>query len=208
MFATINDLETFLNRTLTPGEIIIGGALIETATANIREYLGRHVTQQEFFDASATPVGSVIVLPDWPVTSLVIVEAGSTLVEGDDWRLEPRGVVRRVTPSGEPSRWWGPVTVTGTVGHDPLPGWAVAACCVTVSVGLDEDTRTSGVGPVVSEKIVDHSLTWADPSTSGSAAGGTAQAGLPALAESILSTERRGDGLEPTVHTLRVGVPS
>lgn len=205
MFATVNDIETFLNRTLTPGEIIIAGGLAETATANIREYLGRHVTEQTFIDATATPVGSVIVLPDWPVQSLTITEAGRVLVEGDDWRLEPRGVVRRLTAAGEASRWWGPVTVDGTVGHDVLPGWAVAACCITVATLMDEDTRTSGVGPVVSEKIVDHTVTWADPSTSGSAAGGVAQAGLPALAASILSTERRGDGLEPTVYTLRVG---
>lgn len=172
MLCTQADVEAVLQFTFTNGSDPTVALYIGFADGYIKRWANRRF---EVYDESARvyrPVNTYVAAPDYPVRELDVVEDGTTLVAGTDYWVEPGGVVRRVTDSGSYRRWDprpGKVTLAGRYGYDPvgtggtadLPDDIVAGAARMVAEMYKTGARTDGAGgPIASESLADHTVTF------------------------------------------------
>lgn len=145
--------EAISGRPLGGPQVWAATNLADAVDAAIRGWLGRHVTAQLLDEYQPVHRGALTVLPDWPIGEDVVITDGGAVVE---WYDAGMGAVIRRT-----GRWRTP-EVSGTVGYDEVPGWATLAAVTLAEawMGASALATASAGGPVRSETIVDHSVTF------------------------------------------------
>ena len=163
LFATVQDVEDFLQVEIgSEQESAVERALRE-ATAAIRNYCRQHlslVTDDTItLDCAG---GSRIFLPELPVIAVSnVVENGKTLTAGVDYRLGQHGILHRI---GRP--WTAGVqviTVTYSHGYSTVPDDIVAVCTRAAARAFQAGLRAaeSGAVPgVASKSLGDFSVSY------------------------------------------------
>ena len=157
-FATASDLATRLGRSFTADESIQASALLEDATAYLRQVLGAHVSPQRTSTVRlrTTDVGH-IQLPDPPVVSVTSVTIGGTAVTG--WQLAD-GVLHGVRGwnLGHPAE----VGVTYVHGYTEAPEELRMWCCVLAAQMLAniDDLGALSADGVSAVRIDDYMKSW------------------------------------------------
>jgi hypothetical protein len=158
-YATPEDLEVLLGRTLTDTEAETAGFQLELASGVIRAHLGQRPElvedDQVVLDADD---GGVLLLPETPVVgvtrvALVAVDGTQTELAEDAYAWTRDGVLRRIDGLG-----WGRslrrVEVTYDHGYETLPEAIFGVC-----LALANRTMTNPAG-VVSESIGTYAVTY------------------------------------------------
>lgn len=164
-FCTIADLEATLQVTIgTPNASAT--AAITAASAAIQNYCRQRIEQvaADVLTLTVPPVRQTILLSEQPVTTISsVVEDGTALVVGTDYRWTAAGVLTRV---GRPwcSLWQG-VVVTYTHGYSTIPDDLKAVCVQAAArayrAGLGS-AATGGVPGIQAEQADgDYQVTFA-----------------------------------------------
>lgn len=169
-FATAADLASFLGVTIAAGaDTNRANLLLQLATAEIQAYCEQKlslVTSETITIRGLN--GALILLPELPVVSVAtVVEDGVTLTVDTDYRLEPYGILRRL--SGTSFIGWSPyfavwpttfnVAVTYTHGYATIPVDLKAICLETAA------RQWSNPLEVESESITNYSVTYGSAGT-------------------------------------------
>lgn len=145
--ATITDVTDVAGAIPTADVARIEG-LIAKVSAQVRRYTGHAFTIGVVADEVATvyPHDGQVRLPDWPVTAVASVVAGSTPVAANVYEWTANGVLRIVPLASSPV-WpnWSP-------GYSQ-EGWATGPLVVTYSHGYD--AVPDDVALVVAEKVAE-----------------------------------------------------
>lgn len=160
---TIADIEQFLQLSLS--NIEAAEAAIAEATAAIRNYTNQHITAVENDAVTLTvpPFRRQILLPELPVTAVAsVVEDGTTLVVGDDYRWTSAGILERV--GGNWDFGWQKVVVTYSHGYATIPDDVRHVCARMAArryqAGL-RSSATAGVSGIQSQTIPDYAVSYA-----------------------------------------------
>lgn len=171
-FATIEDMEAFLQITITGDaekEAAANRALGEATTA-IRNYCRQWLSLVDEEEVTLdAPRGKRLLLPELPVVAISeVVEEGETLTVNEDYRLGSGGMVYRL--KGNVWNWWGEseglqnIVVTYSHGYTVIPDDIVQVCTRAASrayqAGLKAE-ENAGVGGVVSKSLGDFSVGYA-----------------------------------------------
>ncbi|WP_073946520.1 hypothetical protein [Streptomyces kebangsaanensis] len=159
--ATVEDLEDRLGRPLTEDEAARAPALLRDATARVREFTGQTLSAVAGDAIVLRPVGSLLRLPQRPVTAVHSVAAvgpdGTTVGDLSGWVWDGRDKVdlTYATPAGSwPLAWRGPLPDTYRVtydhGHTAIPEIIGATVCAMVLRTLLAPSMTPGLA---SERI-------------------------------------------------------
>lgn len=160
---TIADLEYFLQVTIS--NIEAAEEAIVEATAAVRNYTRQTISRvaNDALTLTIEPYRSLILLPELPVISVAsVVEDGTTLAIGDDYRWTDYG---RLTRRGS-SYWnsnWQEVVVTYTHGYATIPDDVKAVCARSAARRYQAGLRaaaSSGVAGVQAETIPDYAVTY------------------------------------------------
>lgn len=160
--ATVDDLEARLGRDLTAEEAGRADALLADASALVRGYVRQHLAPPVSGDQVVLrPVGTVVRLPQRPVTAVTAVAAvgadGVTVGELSGWSWDGRDLVDLAcaTPAGLwPSDWRARLPdsycITYDHGYAEVPADVVAVVC---AMTLRTLLAPSPVAGMVSERI-------------------------------------------------------
>lgn len=171
-FATLADVEAFLQLELTGDQVVaVERALVE-ATAAIRNYCRQHISLVEDDEVVLRPYGDWrLFLPELPVLAVSVVEQDGTALEADGFIWERSGILRRYPDA----RWCaGNKTVRVVYDHgyadipDDIVAVATRAAARAFQAGL-RAAETAGTPGIASKSLGDFSVSYA---TEGSAAEG------------------------------------
>jgi hypothetical protein len=159
--ATTADVEARLGRPLTDEEAARVPALLADASALVREFSGQTLSAVAGDTIILRPVGSLLRLPQRPVTAVTSVSAvgpdGSTVGALSGWVWDGRDKIDLscVSPAGSwPLSWSGPLPDTYQViydhGYNPVPHIVMSTVCAMVLRTLLSPSMTPGM---VAERI-------------------------------------------------------
>lgn len=148
-FATVADLGTFLNRTLTGGDASQAQMFLDGATAAIKQEANQTLERVQTSALLAGSWSNELELPERPVVAVAAVLLNGVLVGTGDYEWNSRQLLRRGrlfgqsigtvddyayrpgSTFGHQAHWGGPsstVQVTYTHGFDPIPQVLVTLC--------------------------------------------------------------------------------
>lgn len=159
--ATTEDLEARLGRELTPDEAARAPALLADASALMRAFTGQDFEPVAGDVIILRPVGSMLRLPQRPVTAVTSVAAvgpdGSTIGSLSGWTWDGRDKIDLTCAERAgswPVNWRDPLPDTYQVNYDhgetPIPAIVVATVCAMVLRTLLSPSMTAGM---VAERI-------------------------------------------------------
>ena len=159
--ATTEDLEARLGRELTPDEAARAPALLADASALMRAFTGQDFAPVAGDVIILRPVGSMLRLPQRPVTAVTSVAAvgpdGSTIGALSGWTWDGRDKIDLTwaeRAGSWPVNWREPLPDTYQVNYDhgetPIPPIVVATVCAMVLRTLLSPSMTAGM---VAERI-------------------------------------------------------
>jgi len=182
-FCTESDLEAFLQVSIPDGNASALAAITQ-ASAAIQNYCRQRIEQvaADVLTLTVEPYRSALLLPEQPVTAVAsVVEDGTTLVVGDDYRWTASGLLVRVT--GPWRSGWQEVVVTYTHGYavipDDLKGVCVRAAARAYQAGL-RAAAGGGIAGIASEQLPDYSVSFV-PESAGPAASSLGASAAPIL---------------------------
>ncbi|MGW5122973.1 hypothetical protein ACWEQ7_02730 [Streptomyces sp. NPDC004069] len=154
--AVIKDLVDRLGRPLTDDEQARAAALLRDASARVREFTGQTLSAVADDAIVLRPVGSMIRLPQRPVTAVHAVAAvgpdGATVGDLSGWVWDGRDKVdiTYATPAGSwPLTWHGPLPDTYRVtydhGYTAMPEIIGTTVCAMVLRTLLAPSMTPGL---------------------------------------------------------------
>jgi hypothetical protein len=168
-FATITDIEAFLQLTITGDAVKEAAAAqaLEWASEAIRNYCNQ--TIDEVLNDVITLDswgGSRIYLPQLPVLSVdSVVEDGETLTADDDYKLGQWGILHRVR-NDAPICWYVGIqiiTITYDHGYYDIPDDIIAVCTRAASRAYQAGLKSSdsdGVPGIASKSLGDFSVSF------------------------------------------------
>lgn len=159
--ATAADVEARLGRQLTDEEEARVPALLADASALVREFTGQQLDAITGDTIVLRPVGSLLRLPQRPVTAVTSVSAvgpdGSSVGALSGWTWDGRDKVDLTwaqRAGSWPTTWRDPLPDTYQVlydhGYDPLPHTVMSTVCAMVLRTLLSPSMTPGM---VAERI-------------------------------------------------------
>lgn len=159
--ATVEDIEARLGRPLTEEESVRIAALLADASALVRDFTGQTLSAVAGDAIVLRPVGSLLRLPQRPVTAVVSVSAvgpdGSTLGALSGWTWDGRDKVDLTCAERAgswPVNWRDPLPDTYRViydhGYAVLPHIVMSTVCAMVLRTLLSPSMTPGM---VAERI-------------------------------------------------------
>jgi len=190
-FCTIEDVATFLQVDIGVGKREAAQRAIEEATASIKGYCRQHLELVEDEEITLDSIGSnIVLLPELPVVEVSeVVEDDEILVEGDDYKLDGKGILHRIG-----GRWASGVQIIeityshGYVAED-LPDEVANVCTRAAARAYQAGLRAEeleGIPGVAATSLGDYSVQFG---------GEQAYAGESALGASVapflLQSEKR-----------------
>lgn len=164
-FATEADLEALTGRSFETAQATL---LLDLATAVIRSYTAQTLDQVEDDDVVLPGRwGSVLVLPERPVTAVAAISVDGTVLAAADWSWDGADKVYRGSRIDSVSindgalsdgHWGGPhvqVEVTYTHGFPTIPD-DIKAVCLAMA-----DRAAASPGGVTQESVGSYSVTYA-----------------------------------------------
>jgi hypothetical protein len=175
-FATIADIEAFLQVTITGDAVLEASAnrALTEATAAIRNYCHQYI---ELVSGEAvtldSPGGARMFLPELPVVSVAsVVEDGEALTVTDDYKLGQYGILHRIG-----RKWFEgiqAITITYTHGYATIPDDIIAVCTRAASrgyqAGLRAGTDEAVIG-VTAKSLGDFSVSYGSEQSGGAGEG-------------------------------------
>lgn len=158
-FATVEDLEARLGRTLT--DAAQAEKFLDDATAYLRGIVGHVAPQKTSTVTLHVPFGETrIELPDRPIISIGSVSAGGSAVT--DYQLFDHGLTRVYGWHTGSAATRAVVTVTYTHGYATVPDDLKALCCVLAAGMLanTDDLGTPHSGNVTGMGVDDYRKSW------------------------------------------------
>lgn len=158
--ATLEELATFVGRTLTPAgsgeQPTTEEQALTIASSTVRTYLGHQVSLQEetyVLDGTGT---TFLRLPGFPIIDIAAVEEDGEEVPAEAYKVSPTGYLLRT----DGHKWThnpGGIEITFTAGFDPVPA-------VIVGAVLNLAARISdGSANIKQETIGSYNVTYATP---------------------------------------------
>jgi hypothetical protein len=122
-FASVEDLAAFLQRDLT--ELTDAADLaLELATAAIQAEAGQQLTQATD-TITVAPLGTVVLLPELPVTAVTAVMVAGVALTSTDYTCSTLGILRRV----DGAAWAGRSPSLTAMGSRPSPTTCGRCAC-------------------------------------------------------------------------------
>lgn len=161
--ATTADLTARIGRDLTDDEAARAPALLMDASSRVRDFTRQDFTAVTGDVVTLRPVGSLLRLPQRPVTAVTAVVAvqpdGASAVALSGWSWDGLDLVdltwATAAGDGPWPAWWHQATpdtyrITYDHGYDPVPNTVVATVCAMVLRTLLSPSLTAGM---VAERI-------------------------------------------------------
>jgi hypothetical protein len=181
-FATVADVEAFLQLELTGDQTVAVERALTEATAAIRNYCRQHISLVEDDEVTLYPFGGYrLFLPELPVLAVSVVEEDGTLLEASGYVWERYGVLLRYPWA----RWVAgnrTVRVVYDHGYATIPDDVVAVATRAAARAFQAGMRAAEAGGVMG--ISSKSL--GDFSVSYTAEGGAAEGIMGASAARML----------------------
>jgi hypothetical protein len=194
-FATIADLESFLQLAIPAAKTAAALRALAEATAAIQNYCHQtlYLVTGDVVTLDVSTAWYKIFLPELPVISVLgVVEDGEILVVTDDYKLGQWGILYRVDqPWAEGIQM---VTVTYAHGYAVIPDDIVAVCTRAAARAYQAGLLAAdslGVPGIAGKSLGDYSVTY-QPSGSSEGTMGASAARLLLLSEKEILDRYRG----------------
>lgn len=164
-FATISDLEAFLQITIPATKLVSAERALTEATAVIRGYCRQYIEEviNEVITLDSAG-GTRLFLPELPVIEVSeVIEDGELLTVDDDYKLGQYGILHRV-PAG--ARWAEGIQVmqiTYSHGYYDIPDGIIAVCTRAASRAYQAGLKAEdadGIPGVASKQLGDFSVSF------------------------------------------------
>ncbi len=193
-FATIADVEAFLQLELTGEQTVAVERALTEATAAIRNYCRQHISLVEDDEVVLYPFGGWrLFLPELPVLAVSVVEQDGTALTADDYIWERSGILRRYPDA----RWVaGNTTVRVVYDHgyaeipDDIVAVATRAAARAFQAGL-RAAETAGTPGIASKSLGDFSVSYATEGSSAEGVMGASAARVLLMSEKELLNRYR-----------------
>ena len=193
-FATVADVEAFLQVELTSSQLVSVERALTEATAAIRNYTRQHLSLVEDDEIVLRPFGDWrLFLPELPVLSVSLVEQDGATLTADAYIWEGNGILRRYPTA----RWCGgnkTVKVVYDHGYAEIPDDIVAVATRAAARAFQAGLRaaeTAGTPGIASKSLGDFSVSYATEGSSAEGVMGASAARMLLMSEKELLNRYR-----------------